>query len=95
MLLLHLTPYSCIHGCSAIVTIQVAVTALVKDNPEFPLYKVAYLWMSPKDGLTGSRDRHIVWKGKMRDVHIGTHLSGLGFNIVEGNKRDNPSIVPV
>jgi hypothetical protein len=92
MILLHRTPHSFLYGCGPTVTVLDAVQALIGDNPDFPLMEVCYLWMAPRDGLTGPRGLHIIWKGDMRDLHIGLLLSTLGFNLIDGH-RDNPSMI--
>ena len=92
MLLLNRTPFSCIHGCSATTTINETVTAMIADNPSFPLSELAYLWMAPYGRAKSTRGLHLIWKGEMRDIQIGRHLSRLGYILVEGDHRDNPSM---
>jgi hypothetical protein len=91
-LLLHRTPYSCIHGCMPAILITETTRALIADNPEFPLSELAYLWMAPLGKTLTSRGLHFIWKAEMRDIQIGANLGRLGFNMVDGNKRDNPSM---
>ena len=91
MLLLHRTPQFCIYGFFNNTTTTEIITALVADNPDLPLFNMAYCFF----GLHGTLKAWFsIWMGESPTIAIGTNLSQLGATRTDGDPKDNPSMAP-
>ena len=72
------------------------ICALLLDNPSFPLYDVAYLWVEKIDAFNCTF--HIVWKLKHHSVLIGNNLKNYNNEtdlFIRISAIDNPNMVEV
>jgi hypothetical protein len=96
-ILLDRTPVSSLAGFETnSVEIGQIVTALVQDNPTFPLYDVAYMWLEKTAPINCTL--HIVWKLSYRSVLIGNGIRGINNSvevILSISAVDNPNMLPI
>jgi len=78
MVLLHRTPYLCIHGFADNTTTMDAITSLVLDNPNLPVANVLYCWGGPREEAGSCRGLHMVFDTQLLAISIGENLSRLG-----------------
>ena len=96
-ILLDRTPVTSIVGFETMrIDIADIIRALLLDNPSFPLFDVAYLWVEKIDAFNCTF--HIVWKLKHHSVFIGNNL--LNYNnetdlFIRISAIDNPNMVEV
>ena len=96
-ILLDRTPVTTIAGFETPgVEIAVILQALIQDNPTFPLYDVAYIWVEKMDIRLCSL--HIVWKLRYHSVSVGNQLRHLNNQIdaiISISAQDNPNMIAV
>lgn len=92
MVLLHKTPTICITGINREADSATIITAFMGDNPTFPLNKLLYCWIGPRDEATSPRSLHLVFNDSLPPVVVGVKIASLGAQCLDGDQYDNPSM---
>jgi len=95
MVLLHRTPYICINGFGEHVITTEAVTALMTENPNFPLTSLLYCWGGPRDEAGSSKALHLIIKDHPPAISIGENLASLGAHRMKRDPVVNPNVTPI